>query len=552
MIKKQKLKLTDERTFYKPFTYPWAYEAWLAHEQSHWLFSEVPMNEDIKDWKNKLTDEEKKFLTNILRFFTQGDIDVAGGYVNNYLPIFKQPEVRMMLLGFAAREAIHIAAYSHLIESLGLPESTYHEFMEYVEMTEKHDFVENISQENRSIFNTAKQIAVFSAFTEGMQLFSSFVMLLNFPRHGKMKGMGQIITWSIVDEAVAKGTEVLTEGGWKPIETLLLTDKVFQYDMATKETSFVYPQKIQATVREHSYVFESDTIHQHVSPNHRMIIMNEDGTVGEVTAEKSTGDETLILNGNKSGTKTTLSKEDKKLIKDVISGSLSYSMIYNEIPKIDSSWAKDAVNYYLTQKKPKNMDISVKDVFDTLANIAGGVISDDKFVEIETTKVTKTKQEHTARDFYCLAVPGKAFFIRSNGKISVTGNTFHTDSMIKLFRTYIGENKEVWNDELKSALYNIAEKMVELEDKFIDLSYEMTDGNMNNLSKDDLKTYIRYIADRRLISMGLKGIFKVKKNPLPWVEEMINAPTHTNFFENRATDYARGALTGDWSDVWAE
>jgi ribonucleoside-diphosphate reductase beta chain len=45
---------------------------------------------------------------------------------------------------------------------------------------------------------------------------------------------------------------------------------------------------------------------------------------------------------------------------------------------------------------------------------------------------------------------------------------------------------------------------------------------------------------------------KVKKNPLPWVEEMINAPTHTNFFENRATDYAKGALSGRWEDVWGK
>jgi ribonucleoside-diphosphate reductase beta chain len=81
------------------------------------------MAEDVKDWKKKLTEEEKAFLTNIFRFFTQGDIDVAGGYVNNYLPYFKQPEVRMMLLGFSAREALHVAAYSHLIETLGLPET---------------------------------------------------------------------------------------------------------------------------------------------------------------------------------------------------------------------------------------------------------------------------------------------------------------------------------------------------------------------------------------------------------------------------------------------
>jgi ribonucleoside-diphosphate reductase beta chain len=320
--------MTDERTYFKPFNYAWAYDAWLKHEQSHWLHTEVPMLEDVKDWKKKLSKEEKQFLTHIFRFFTQGDIDVAGGYVNNYLPYFPQPEIRMMLLGFAAREALHIAAYSHLIETLGLPDTTYNEFMEYAEMKEKHDYVMNISDTNGTKEDIATQVAVFSAFTEGMQLFSSFIMLLNFPRHGKMKGMGQIVTWSIVDE------------------------------------------------------------------------------------------------------------------------------------------------------------------------------------------------------------------------------TQHTENMIKLFRTYIQENNEIWNDELKGRLYTIAERMVELEDKFIDLAFKM--GAMEDLSAEDVKKYIRYIADRRLISLGLKGVFKVKRNPLPWVEEMINAPTHTNFFENRATDYAKGALSGDWGDVWAK
>jgi ribonucleoside-diphosphate reductase beta chain len=285
------------------------------------------MLEDEKDWKRKLSNEEKQFLTNIFRFFTQGDIDVAGGYVRNYLPYFPQPEVRMMLMGFAAREALHIAAYSHLIETLGLPETTYNEFMEYQEMRDKHDYVMNLSSKNGTKESTATHIAVFSAFTEGMQLFSSFIMLLNFPRHGKMKGMGQIVTWSIVDE------------------------------------------------------------------------------------------------------------------------------------------------------------------------------------------------------------------------------TMHAENMMKLFKTYVNENPEIWNDELKSKIYTIAEKMVELEDKFIDLSFGINE--MEGLSKEEVKKYIRYIADRRLIGLGMKGIFKVKKNPLPWVEEMINAPTHTNFFENRATDYAKGATKGNWGEVWA-
>jgi len=327
-MKKTTYKITEGRDSFKPFAFPWAYEAWLKHEQSHWLHSEVPMLEDVKDWKNKLTKEEKEFLTNIFRFFTQGDIDVAGAYVKNYLPYFAQPEVRMMLLGFAAREALHIAAYSHLIETLGLPESTYNQFLEYQEMREKHEYIMEVSSKNGTVESTAAHIAAFSAFTEGMQLFSSFIMLLNFPRHGKMKGMGQIVTWSIVDE------------------------------------------------------------------------------------------------------------------------------------------------------------------------------------------------------------------------------TQHCEGMIKLFRTYIEENKEIWNDDLKGQIYTIATKMVELEDKFIDLAFQT--NAIEGLTADDVKEYIRYIADRRLIAMGMKGIFKRKKNPLPWVEEMINSPIHTNFFENRATDYAKGALSGNWDDVWGK
>ena len=141
--------------------------------------------------------------------------------------------------------------------------------------------------------------------------------------------------------------------------------------------------------------------------------------------------------------------------------------------------------------------------------------------------------------------------MKSMGQIitwSIVDETIHAESMIKLFRAYIEENIEIWNDELKSKIYTIAEKMVELEDKFIDLAFAM--GPMENLSANDVKMYIRYICDRRLISLGMKGVFKIKKNPLLWVEEMINAPTHTNFFENKSTDYARGALTGDWKDVW--
>jgi ribonucleoside-diphosphate reductase beta chain len=135
---KNKPDLTKESVVFRPFTFPWAYDEWLQHEQSHWLHSEVPLTEDVKDYKTKLNENERQFLTKILRFFTQGDLDIGAAYHDHYIPLFKNSEVRMMLSGFAAREALHVAAYSHLIETLGLPESTYNEFMQYGEMVEKH------------------------------------------------------------------------------------------------------------------------------------------------------------------------------------------------------------------------------------------------------------------------------------------------------------------------------------------------------------------------------------------------------------------------------
>lgn len=185
---------------YKPFRYPWAYDKWLQSERMHWLGLEVPLDQDVIDWKTKLTPGEKNLMTQIFRFFTQADVDVASGYIDRFLPKIKATEVRMMMSSFAAREAIHIQAYSMLIDEVGMPESEYSAFLQYKEMVDKHEFM---SQDNGGdVLGLLKDLAVFSAFGEGLQLFSSFAILLNFARFGKMKGMSQIISWSIRDESL--------------------------------------------------------------------------------------------------------------------------------------------------------------------------------------------------------------------------------------------------------------------------------------------------------------------------------------------------------------
>lgn len=317
--------LLQERHVYKPFLYPWCYEAWLTQQRIHWIPEEVPLAEDVRDWKNKLTPAEKHLLTQIFRFFTQSDVEVNNCYMKHYSQVFGPVEVQMMLSAFSNIETVHIAAYSHLLDTIGMPEIEYSAFMKYKEMKDKFDYMQNASMASRR--DIAKTMAMFGAFTEGLQLFASFAILMNFPRFNKMKGMGQIITWSVRDE------------------------------------------------------------------------------------------------------------------------------------------------------------------------------------------------------------------------------TLHCLSMIKLFNAFIAENQDIWDDQLKNEITDSCRQIVGFEDRFIDLAFEQ--GDVEGLTPQEVKNYIRYIGDRRLQQLNLEPVFGIEKNPLPWMDQMLNGAEHANFFENRATEYSKASTQGTWEEVFS-
>ncbi|HEV2363831.1 MAG TPA: ribonucleotide-diphosphate reductase subunit beta [Caulobacteraceae bacterium] len=185
---------------YKPFRYPWAYDFWKRQQQVHWMPEEVPLGEDCKDWAAKLNDKERNLLTQIFRFFTQSDVEVNDNYMERYARVFKPTEVKMMLAAFSNMETIHIAAYALLLETIGMPESEFSVFMELEALKAKHDYMREFGVDTHA--DIARTLAMFGGFTEGLQLFASFAMLMNFPRFNKMKGMGQIISWSVRDESL--------------------------------------------------------------------------------------------------------------------------------------------------------------------------------------------------------------------------------------------------------------------------------------------------------------------------------------------------------------
>ena len=320
------MSLLDADPIYKPFNYPWAYDAWLTQQRIHWLPEEVPLADDVRDWKKVITPSEKHLLTQIFRFFTQSDIEVNNCYMRKYSSVFKPTEVCMMLSAFSNMETVHIAAYSHLIDTLGLPEVEYQAFLKYKEMKDKYDYMQEFGVDSKE--GIAKTLAVFGAFTEGLQLFASFAILMNFQRFGKMKGMGQIVAWSVRDESL------------------------------------------------------------------------------------------------------------------------------------------------------------------------------------------------------------------------------HTESIIKLYRTFLQENLEIETEDFQREIYKICETIVTHEDAFIELCYGM--GDVEGLSEEEVKKYIRFIANRRLMQLGLQPIYQnIERNPLPWMDEIMNGVEHTNFFENRVTEYTKAATTGTWEEAFA-
>jgi len=184
---------------YKPFHYPWAVDLAKKHEEIHWIEDEAELSEDVQDWKTKLSAAEKEFITHVLRLFTQSDVQVGENYHELLIPKFKNNEVRNMLSSFAAREAVHQRAYALLNDTLGLPDEDFHKFLDYKAMADKIDFM----KEGNVTSHTGLALALAqSVFNEGMSVFASFVMLLNFQRFGKMKGMATIVEWSIRDETI--------------------------------------------------------------------------------------------------------------------------------------------------------------------------------------------------------------------------------------------------------------------------------------------------------------------------------------------------------------
>ena len=195
--------LKDERVVYKPFEYQRAKDYWDKQQQAHWLSSEVPMSQDVTDWNSNLKDHEKNVIGGILKGFAQTETVVNDYWTSLVTKWFRKPEIIMMATTFGAFETIHAEAYALLNEQLGL--DNFAEFLEDESTAAKIQSLMDVRDGNSGETDwheAARSLAIFSAFTEGVNLFSSFAVLLSFKMRNKLKGVGQIVEWSVRDESL--------------------------------------------------------------------------------------------------------------------------------------------------------------------------------------------------------------------------------------------------------------------------------------------------------------------------------------------------------------
>lgn len=198
-----KRNIIKERIPYKPFEYQEAADYWLKQHQAHWLHTEVPLANDLTDWKQNLTKTEKNVVGSILKGFAQTETVVNDYWTGLVTKWFRKPEIISMATTFGAFETIHAEAYSLLNETLGLDD--FSEFMEDETTMAKIENLMNVRDsfgDDTNWHEVAKSLAIFSAFTEGVNLFSSFAVLLSFKLSNRLKGVGQIVEWSIRDESL--------------------------------------------------------------------------------------------------------------------------------------------------------------------------------------------------------------------------------------------------------------------------------------------------------------------------------------------------------------
>lgn len=197
-----------------PIRYKWAWEHYLNGCANNWFPHEIPMSDDVMQWKSDiLSDDERLLLMRNFGFFSTGETLVAN---NLALAIYKyvtNAECRLYILRQAFEEAIHAQAFLYICESLSLDEGeVFNMYREVPVIADKDAFqIKLIADLLDPHFSSATEegtrrllenLIGFYVILEGIFFYGGFAMVLAFQRVNKMRGVCQMYEFILRDETI--------------------------------------------------------------------------------------------------------------------------------------------------------------------------------------------------------------------------------------------------------------------------------------------------------------------------------------------------------------
>lgn len=593
------MPLCVERPAFKPFEYPWAFEAWEAQQQCHWLPSEINLTNDVKDWRTKLIPSEINLVSHIFRFFTQSDVEVNGSYQKVYQQVFKPTEILMMLGAFSNIECFDdktelltsqgwklckdittddkVAQYNietseiTFVHPSRVVHYPYNGDMHYYKdentdicVTPNHDLI--LKSDRGDVFKEKSMTGDWSkhSYPSSAKPSSSKEPLTSLERIFLAIAASGTVSPLVSKEKTVSVFVKDTQKGETLSSLLKENDIDYQEKRYTDGVSITFSLQGYKEADDWSSVFQVSFVDLDTLTSARAKSLLEEAEYWGVSSVESrdvlqavrvlAGDDvwtpypvvkTIPYDGHvhcvSVPTQNIVSRRHDKV---AITGNtvhiVAYSHLLDTIGMPETEYQafleykemKDKYDYMRSQLE-KNMDMET--LAETLA-IFGAF----------------TEGLQLFASFAILLNFPRHNKLLGMGQIiaySVRDETLHCLSLIRLYKTLIREYADSINQErLNEKLLQACITTVGFEDHFIDLAFEQ--GPLENMTAEDVKRYIRFIADLRLQQLGLKPHYGISVNPFPWIDTLLNGKEHSAFFEVESTEYTLGASTGNWEDVW--
>ncbi len=645
-MSEQPYSLLHARPTYKPHAYPWAYEAWHQQQKIHWLPEEVPLGEDVNDWQNRITPEEKNLLTQIFRFFTQADVEVASCYNRHYMQVFKPTEVLMMLSVFSSTECFD--AETELLTSSG--------WVKCPDLTLEHKFAQYDLLTQNITFTAANKVVCYPYNGPMHHYKNKTTDLCVTPNHDLIvKHPGSLVVKKAKSIAGSWARNYLYPTAGRKLEGRQLTslerlliavaaDGTLLGNSPSNPDTYkgvmINISKERKIIRLRKLLELNNITYSEIEQPQNEIVRYRFKLPSHV-------DITQIKNLGFLSLEEFSSKGAEQIVQELLEWDGSqvatpsyYSTEFEAISKAQAFCVLAGKSAIWSVNRKAGANVKLPQGRDGVSNKTCWVLT-------ITDRVWRTYPYREIVNYsgnvYCVSVPSQNLVSRRNGKIAITGNTIHIAayshlldtvgmpeieysaflqykemkdkydymqgfsmenkheiaktlaafgafteglqlfasfaillnfprfnkmkgmgqiitwsvrdetlhclSVIKLFRTFLQENQEIATPQLEAEIREICSTIVEHEDAFIDLAFAQ--GPVEGLTPEEVKLYIRYIGDRRLIQLGYSPQFNSEANPLPWIDDMLNAVEHSNFFEQRSTEYSRAATQGSWEDAFA-